>query len=1109
MTLPHFLSGGATVGELMRSHPWTDTPVGSPDRWPVALQTIVQIMLSSNQPMFVAWGPDRTFLYNDAYLPILGGKHPAALGMPFLDVWREIRAEIGPLVNRAFDGEPVQMDDIQLVLHRNGYPEETHFSFFYSPIQTADGSVAGIFCAVTERTSEVMAQRELQEREARHRGVLANMDEGFLLLDADFRVTEINDYALRLNGRRRADMIGRTHWELFPGSEKLEVGQLYMKAMAERSSHTLEHLYEWPDGRKAWIELRIYPSTGGVAAFFRDVTARREIERRALEAAERVDLALAAGAIVGTWVWDIPTNQFVADERFARSFGVDAEVCRQGVPLEYVFESIHPDDRAHVQQAIDSVMRLGGPYRCEYRVRQQDGTYHLIEANGRCELGPDGRPLRFPGVLLDIEDRRRAEVERDQANALLRTFIEAVPGVVYAKDRQGRLLLANKGTADLIGKAPESFIGKTDLEVLDDKDKARVVMETDRRIMDSARAEQIEEMVPLPNGEPAYWLSHKAPLFDAERRVVGLVGASVDITQRMKEQERARNEAEMLDVLNQTGAKLAGELDLEVLLQSVTDAATRLTGARFGAFFYNGTDARGEAYSLYTLSGAPREAFEAFGHPRPTPVFEPTFRGGPPVRIDDVMKDPRYGRLGPHHGMPAGHLPVRSYLAVSVTSRRGDVIGGLFFGHPEPGVFTERSERLAVGIAAQAAVAIDNARLYTEAQRAAQERTLLLESERAARGEAERASTLKDEFLATLSHELRTPLSAILGWTHILRLKAGNDPTLVKGVEVIERSTRVQTQLIGDLLDMSRITSGKLHLELQPVSPQAIVQAAVDAVRPAADAAGVKVVTRLDGTLTTVMADASRLQQIVWNLLTNAIKFSPAGGTVTVDVGARDDQVRIEVADAGVGIAPEFLPHIFERFRQADGSTTRRFGGLGLGLSIVRHLVEMHGGTVKAESEGKDRGATFVLTLPSGDSRESRAGCEPSDLARGNVDLQGLAILVVDDEPDVLDLLTRLLTEANAEVHPASNAQAAIGVFHERRPRLVISDIGMPGMDGYELIRTLRRAEAPGRLPAIALTAFARPEDRSRALESGFDSYLSKPVEPYELLAQIRKLAAP
>jgi signal transduction histidine kinase len=272
------------------------------------------------------------------------------------------------------------------------------------------------------------------------------------------------------------------------------------------------------------------------------------------------------------------------------------------------------------------------------------------------------------------------------------------------------------------------------------------------------------------------------------------------------------------------------------------------------------------------------------------------------VRSDDITKDPRYGKMAPHYGMPKGHLPVRSYLAVPVVSRSGEVLGGLFFGHPQPGVFTERSERLIVGIAAQASVAADNARLYEQAQRAAEERKHLLESERSARAAAERMSELKDDFLATLSHELRTPLSAILGWAQVLRRGVRSEADLLRGLDTIERNARMQTQLIEDLLDMSRIASGKVRLDIQPVDPVSFVEAAIETVGPAADAKGIRLEKLLDPAAGPISGDPSRLQQIVWNLLSNAIKFTPKGGKVQVVLERVNSHIEISVADTGIGI---------------------------------------------------------------------------------------------------------------------------------------------------------------------------------------------------------------
>ncbi|RZI85495.1 MAG: GAF domain-containing protein [Rubrivivax sp.] len=607
--------------------------------------------------------------------------------------------------------------------------------------------------------------------------------------------------------------------------------------------------------------------------------------------------------------------------------------------------------------------------------------------------------------------------------------------------------------------------------------------------------------------QPRHWTPDEIEL------VRTVVDRCWDSLERLRTQAALQEEARSLEVLNKTGTILAAELDLEVLLQRVTDAATELTGAQFGAFFYNGQDARGQALMLYTLSGAPREAFEKLGHPRPTAVFGPTFRGAAPIRVDDILTDPRYGREDPHHGMPKGHLPVRSYLAVSVVSRSGEVIGGLFFGHSQPGVFTERSERLAVGIASQAAIAVDNARLYACAQQAAVERELLLESERAARQEAERASTVKDEFLATLSHELRTPLSAITGWVHILR--RGIDPSradLLKGVAVIQRSTKMQVQLIDDLLDMSRITSGKLPLDIQPIAPVSFVQSALDVIRPSAEAAGIDLVSMLEP-VEAIEGDAGRLQQVVWNLVANAIKFTPKGGKVCVELRQEQDHAVITVTDTGVGIKPEVLKHIFERFRQADSSITRKFGGLGLGLSIVQNLVELHGGNVTAQSAGEGQGAVFTVRIPlmetAQDQRLNLLRTIPEVSVRGEGSpLLGARVLIVDDDPDARDLLGRILEECGARVHRSEDAASAMEALTQHKPDVVVSDIGMPGMDGFELLRRIRQLplEAGGATPAIALTAFARPEDRRRALEVGYNAHLTKPIEPASILHELARL---
>jgi signal transduction histidine kinase len=589
--------------------------------------------------------------------------------------------------------------------------------------------------------------------------------------------------------------------------------------------------------------------------------------------------------------------------------------------------------------------------------------------------------------------------------------------------------------------------------------------------------------------------------------------------QQLREmQDALEDEKRILELLNKTGATLSAQLELEALVQMVTDAGTELSGAEFGAFFYTASNEQGDVFTLYTLSGAPAAAFEKFGHPRATAVFAPTFRGEGVIRSPDITQDARYGQMPPHRGMPPGHLPVRSYLAAPVVSRTGEVLGGLFFGHSTPGVFSERAERLIVGIAGQAAIAIDNARLYEQQKRAAAERARLLEAEQKARLEVERISVMKDEFLATLSHELRTPLNAVLGWSDLLLNRTSEDSQLRRGLDTIARNARAQSQLIDDLLDMNRIVSGKIRLDVQRVDLAMIVEAALESVGPSLAAKELRLRKTIDPHAGPVFGDPNRLQQVVWNLLSNAVKFTPRSGKLDVLLQRVNSHVEITISDSGIGIAPEFLPHLFERFSQAETSTTRKFGGLGLGLAIVKQLVELHGGSIRADSSGEGQGATFIVVLP---LRAVRGFEEPREHPTtprrtpvpGAIDpelLKGISVLVVDDELDARDLLQVVLESASAEVWIAKGADEALLMMKQRRFSAIVSDIGMPHRDGYSLIREVRTLSVAqgGKTPAIALTAFARSEDRTRAMLSGFQVHLSKPIEPRELVATLKSLTS-
>jgi len=394
-------------------------------------------------------------------------------------------------------------------------------------------------------------------------------------------------------------------------------------------------------------------------------------------------------------------------------------------------------------------------------------------------------------------------------------------------------------------------------------------------------------------------------------------------------------------------------------------------------------------------------------------------------------------------------------------------------------------------------------REITERRRAEEYREALLVSERAARAEAERATRLKDEFVATLSHELRTPLNAIVGWAGILRSDR-RSASVAQGMEVIERNAKAQAQMIEDLLDMSRIVSGKLRIDLQLIDPGAVLKAAVASIRPSADMKDISLHAALEP-VGLIDSDAGRLQQIIWNLLTNAIKFTPRNGTVRVGLQQVDGQVEITVSDTGQGIQPQFLPYVFDRFRQADASTTRRHGGLGLGLSIVKSLVEMHQGSVEARSDGDGLGATFTVRLPLARPQAGTFFKAERVGQAAELTLQRLRVLVVDDEPDARALARRVLEERGAHVVTVASALEALAIVGgDIVPSVVVSDIGMPDQDGYDLIRKMRALPGlAGRIPAVALTALARAEDRQRALLEGYQTHISKPVDPTELIAVI------
>jgi PAS domain S-box-containing protein len=728
--------------------------------------------------------------------------------------------------------------------------------------------------------------------------------------------------------------------------------------------------------------------------------------------------------------------------------------------------------------------------------RRQDGTVVPISLTASLIHGPDDTPAGAVHIARSLSGRQQA----GRAGRRLAAIVESSDDAIISKDLNGIVTSWNRAAELMFGYRAAEMIGRPirDLIPQDRQPEEDHVLACIRR---GDKVDHFETIRQRKNGSLVAISLTVSPILDDDGTVVGASKIARDISERKRlEAERARLLAEAeehaatTEKLNEVGTVVASAFDRDAVVRAVTDAATELTLAQVGAYFYNALDERGEPYALGAVSGMARETGATFPMLRSTEILEPTFRAARVVRSDDILDGTRDGGRATYESLPPGQLPIRSYLAVPVKAKSGEVLGGLVFGHSETGRFTARHERLAVGIASWASIALENAALYIGVQE---------------------ASRLKDEFLATLSHELRTPLNAILGYARMIRSGIVPPEKQRKAVETIERNATSLTQIVEDVLDVSRIISGKLRLNVQPVDLPDVVRHSIEGVIPAADAKGVSIDVVLDPLAAPIFGDPERLQQVVWNLMTNAVKFTNRGGRVHVQLCRVNAHIEFTVSDTGIGIPPAFLPHVFERFRQASAGTTRERGGLGLGLAIARQLVEMHGGTISAKSPGEGKGSTFSIRFPVMivkpetpiDSHPHKQSHDPERIAVP--DLRGVRVLAVDDDQDALNMVREILEAGGADVAVALSARQALDTLRTLRPDVLVSDLGMPSMDGFELIAEVRNSAEPAvrEVPAAALTAFARSEDRAKALRSGYQIHLSKPIDPAELMAAIAALA--
>ncbi|HEX3558947.1 MAG TPA: PAS domain S-box protein [Pyrinomonadaceae bacterium] len=749
----------------------------------------------------------------------------------------------------------------------------------------------------------------------------------------------------------------------------------------------------------------------------------------------------------------------------------------------------------------------------EQEVEYPDGSLRSINVTCVPEADGAGRVRGFVALIKDLTRRRRAEGSLRLQSQLLDTVEQAV----IATDLAGKITYWNRHAEKLYGWAAREVLGRDIVEVTPAEASREQAAEIMSCLM-SGKAWSGEFDVRRRDGTTFPASVTDTPIQDESGNLVGIVGVSADITERRRAEEAVRE------------AEKRALREYETLLQRLTHLAASLGTARdhlaifrdLRDFAVVSVPCAGVFISLYDEARDVRVAKYAWGDdeevdvstlpPMPVSAEGPNSRA---VRTRQViitndyweMKRKGAGQIGVLVGPDNGLRP-QSSLVVPMAVM-GRIVGTVEVQSYQNHAYREEHVTAMKMAANLAAVAIENMRL--------------LQFESRAREAAEESNRLKDEFLATLSHELRTPLTAILGWAGMLRDGRLDAKSSATAIEIIERNARTQQQIVDDILDVSRSITGYLRLEAEPTDLRCVVEAAIDTVRPAATAKSIALSAAFEPGVGPIMGDPMRLQQVVWNLLLNAVKFTPLGGEVSVRVGHEGGHARLTVSDTGEGISADFLPHVFDRFRQGDQSTTRVHGGLGLGLSIVRHLVELHGGTVRAESVGEGLGSTFTVELPLlriagfGLRNEDQtqggdgSGGESATHKRQSAMLEGLRVLVVDDEPDALNLIKVVLERMGATVTAVESAAAAWGSLEESWPDLLLCDIGMPGEDGYQFMRRMRALESargPSATPAIALTAYAGDGDRALALDAGFHLHVPKPVDPADLVSVIAGLVA-